>query len=319
MKPTIPHHPAAGPVFSRPGRKKEKLPPPASGDYNPKSSDYDRLIPSTHAVPEGNPPMNALVTPTRPGRWYTPEGTPCLTVPAARGGERDPTLRDARKRGLFPSVTGILDLISRPGLNAWIISQGILSSLTLPRLSGETEDAFAARIVKDMDAQRDNAALLGRRIHHALNQVLTNFLPEPEITPYLAGAAQWFDAVGLQPLLVEADLVSPDWGFGGRIDLYAKIEGRPALVDFKSQQVKKGKPNFYENWPLQLAAYRQLVRESGRTVDACYTVVIDSHPGQPVHVREWAAEELDFEAFAATFALWKYLKGYDPLAPAPPD
>jgi hypothetical protein len=257
--------------------------------------------------------MISLVTANKSAHWYTREGKPMHTVIGANGKERSATLRDARGLGLFPSVTSILDVIAKPGLVAWQVEQGIMASLTLPHAPDEPLDAFAQRVVIDMEAHRDNAAALGTRIHSAIDQVLNGFMPDPEMSPYLAEAGKWFDAVGLSPRLVEADMVSREWGFGGRMDLYAEVNGIPAVIDFKTQDVKKGKPKFYESWPLQLAAYRHMLREAGHPVEKCYSIVVDVNKGQPVHVKEWSADELDFVTFTATFALWKYLKGYQPL------
>lgn len=245
--------------------------------------------------------------------WYSREGHPTHTVIGSNGAERDTSLRDARKLGLFPSVTSILNVIAKPGLDSWIVSQGILAALTLPKNEGEPLDAFARRVVVDMDGQRDKAAVTGRRIHAAIDQLLSGMMPDPEMSPYLVSVGKWFDEIGLKPDLIEADMVSLEWGYGGRIDLYADIAGRPALVDFKSQDIKKDKPNFYESWPLQLAAYRQTLHEAGKPVHACYSVVVDTKKGCPIHVREWTAEELEFDAFAGAFTLWKYLKKYNPL------
>jgi hypothetical protein len=67
--------------------------------------------------------------------WYFPDGTPLHDVPRADGkGTRPTSLRDARKLGLFPSVTNVLGVIANPGLSAWKMEQAILSALT-PRLS----------------------------------------------------------------------------------------------------------------------------------------------------------------------------------------
>lgn len=52
--------------------------------------------------------------------WYFPDGTPLHEVPRADGkGQRPTSLRDARKLGLFPSVTNVLSILAKPGLDAW--------------------------------------------------------------------------------------------------------------------------------------------------------------------------------------------------------
>jgi len=93
-----------------------------------------------------------------------------------------------------------------------------------------------------------------------------------------------------------------------------------AVVDFKTQKVKRSakgeaKPTFYETWPLQLAAYRQAVLVSGaKHVTGLVSVVIDSTQPGPVHVKQWTDVDY-FGSFVAALALWKYVKGYDPVHP----
>ena len=75
------------------------------------------------------------------------------SVPSAKGTSqsatmRPTTLRDARKLGLLPSVTNVLGVINKPELVEWKMTQAVLAALTLPRLEGEGEDAFAKRVVE---------------------------------------------------------------------------------------------------------------------------------------------------------------------------
>ena len=53
------------------------------------------------------------------GHWYTKDGTPAYTT-MGKTGERNTTLRDARKLGLLPSVTTIIGQLSKTGLNTWL-------------------------------------------------------------------------------------------------------------------------------------------------------------------------------------------------------
>ena len=76
--------------------------------------------------------------------WYQRDGVACHTVPSLKGEPRPTTLRDARKLGLLPSVTNILGVIAKPELTAWLQEQAVMAALTLPRIAGETEDAFLA-------------------------------------------------------------------------------------------------------------------------------------------------------------------------------
>ena len=51
------------------------------------------------------------------GHWYDREGNPAYTVIGKNGKPRGTTLRDARTLNLCPSVTTILGVAARPGLD----------------------------------------------------------------------------------------------------------------------------------------------------------------------------------------------------------
>ena len=77
--------------------------------------------------------MPLLVTPESSSHWYDAAGNP----------RYDATLRTARKENLYPSVTSILSVVSKPGLDAWKMEQVALAALTLPRHPNEALDACA--------------------------------------------------------------------------------------------------------------------------------------------------------------------------------
>jgi hypothetical protein len=92
--------------------------------------------------------------------WYFPDGTPLHEVARADGKDTRPTsLRDARKLGLFPSVTNVLSILAKPGLDAW--KQVILAALSWMRNEDESLDDFAKRVLTDMTSEVNRAADLG--------------------------------------------------------------------------------------------------------------------------------------------------------------
>lgn len=272
-----------------------------------------------------------LVRPESGSHWYTPSGAPLHEVERADGkGTRPTTLRDARKLGLYPSVTNILSVLSRPGLDAWKQEQAILAALTLPRRNGETTDDFARRVVADMSQQVRDAADLGSAIHRAIElYAQSGKLPEnPEVARLFEPAKQWFDSQVDCVHSVEAAVAHPEWGFGGRVDLVATLRctGRPCVIDFKTQRTRLNKagqfaPIFHEVWPLQLEAYRQALvsRDPGLCGAETASVVIGSTDPVPVITHVWDPLEAPsrFRAFLAARQLWVWTRGYCPVADAP--
>jgi hypothetical protein len=277
-----------------------------------------------------------LIERQAPSHWYLQDGRPFHEIANASGtGNRAVTLRDARKVLAFPSVTNVLGVLAKPGLDAWKIEQGIMAALTLPRRPDEPLDAFARRVVEDMGEQVEKAADLGSAIHNACEvYALKKEVPtDPKLLGLFEPWRKWFDENVERIGSIEQTYVHHEHGYAGRVDMVALLKDIGwAVVDFKTQKVKRSakgeaKPTFYETWPLQLAAYRQAVLASGaKNITGLVSVVIDSVQPGPVAVRVWGdadgksenrnpKSDKYFEAFLAAVALWKYVKGYDPVHP----
>lgn len=263
--------------------------------------------------------------------WYFPDGTPLHEVARADGkGTRPTSLRDARKLGLFPSVTNVLSILAKPGLDAWKQEQAILAALTLPRNEGESLDDFAKRVLTDMTSEVGRAADLGSAVHAAIEGYAQGrWLPEDkEVARLFEPARQWFDAEVTQVHSVEIATAHHEWGYAGRVDLVATLKstGRPTVIDFKTQKVRRDKggnfkPILHDTWPLQLEAYHQALasRDNGLANAAIASVVIGSTDPVPVVTQVWddADKAGFFRAFLAARDLWVWQKNYCPVRDAP--
>ena len=263
--------------------------------------------------------------------WYLPDGTPYHDVPRADGnGTRSVTLRDARKVNALPSVTNILSVLSKPGLDAWKQEQAIMAALTLPKRDDESLDAFARRVVTDMSEQVRSAADLGSAVHAAIEVYLqTGEPPEnPDILRLFEPVKLWIDEHIERIGLVETVAVHSEFGYAGRIDLVAKLNstGTWAVIDFKTQKMKPDKKGvfqaaFYETWPLQLMAYFRALNHAGecsRRLEDIASVVINSVEPTPVQVKIWPRDEHEpfWQAFHCARELWCFTKGYRPAPTA---
>ncbi len=262
----------------------------------------------------------------RPGHWYKSLGNglaePCYEVPLKSGlGMKAVTLREARVLGLLPSVTNVLSILNKPLLNDWRVEQGIMAALTLPRLDGEPMDAFAKRVVTDMDTQRNTALDFGVEIHRAIEAELTqaHFIAPPAIEPFLASVRDWLRTRVLEIHGAELCVADPVLGYGGKLDLDCTLSGvGRAIVDFKSQRVRckpSGEPNpsFWDDWPIQLSGYGQCrVGQDGK-LPALVSVVIDSGTPGPVHTKVWEDTDTHWNAFVHTLMLWQHFKNDRPI------
>jgi hypothetical protein len=256
--------------------------------------------------------------------WYQRDGAPLHTVPSLKGEPRPTTLRDARKLNLLPSVTNVLGVIAKPELTAWLQEQAVMAALTLPRNAGESEDAFAQRVVADSQTTRDGAADFGTAFHAGAEHVAHALAVDEthQAAPWLHHYFSWFRHNVVKLRWTEAVLVHAALGYAGTSDLLIEhaVHG-PTLVDLKTMKGanrtgQKGvilKP--YKSWCYQLAAYRRALGEPVK----CMNLIVNSvEPSAPIeHV--WTEDELEngWEAFTAAHRLWVIEKGYAPCGGPP--
>jgi hypothetical protein len=265
------------------------------------------------------PASALLVRPQRDARFYDGEGRPVLYVPYAdpkREGEtRRVTLADARKLGLYPSVTTALSIIDRPAIRAWQATQYIMAALTLPRLPDETLDAFAVRVVEDGEAYRNQAADEGRDLHEAIADYLAgrdDYTYRGEWSAHLRAFATWWAGSGYRCLAAEHAFINRDLGYGGMVDALITDKDKPErledliICDWKTATTEPGKPvKFYDEWAIQLGGYAQ---RGPRLVNV---VISRTEPGR-IELKEWTDPELQWARFHAALCLWKLLNNYYP-------
>jgi hypothetical protein len=164
-------------------------------------------------------------------------------------------LRDARKLKLVPSVTTVIKCAAKPGLELWKTKQAILSALTLPKVAGEAEDAYLARILSDSQEQARKASERGTAIHAAIQGSFEDETIPEGMWPYAKGVmVELFSECGWGVWKPELSFAHP-YGFGGKCDLASK----EWIVDFKTKEFSKDEVNSLKTWEehaMQLAAYR---------------------------------------------------------------
>lgn len=241
------------------------------------------------------------------GHWYTRDGQPAYTQISAKGTERPTTLRDARKLGLVPSVTTILNVAAKPALEAWKVRQALLAALTLPQEEGESLDAFIKRADADAKEQAKQAAEEGTRIHTAIER---SYLGQGFDATYRehveAVKFAMKEHFGMQNWSAEKSFCSAR-GYGGRVDLHSK----DVVIDIKGKEFgPDDKVVAYDEQIMQLDAYRHgLGIPHARMANV---FVSRSHPGL-VKVIEHSTGT-HFEMFLCLLQYWKLSKDYDPMA-----
>ena len=234
------------------------------------------------------------------GHWYLPDGTPYYTVIGANGKERPATLRDARKVGAYPGVTGVIAMAARPGLEVWLRQQVLLAALTLPRLTGESEQSYLARVMKDAQEQGKKAAERGTEIHGALEKDVPSHHPlypwyevvTNEVTN-VCGPQQWKREKSYAYTFTDGS------GYGCKIDLHSDNW----VIDYKGKDDDVRETlAIYDEHAQQLAANRRAARLPG----ARCAIVFFGRQTPWAKFMEVEEEELKrgWDCFSALFSYW---------------
>jgi hypothetical protein len=246
--------------------------------------------------------MEIKERPSESGHWYTRTGEPMYQVKANSGQMRNTTLRDARKYNLVPSVTTILNVASKPGLEAWKQQQILLAAMTLPKRDDESLDQYAERVLRDSKEQASEARDLGTAIHA---KVQSAFEGGPPNESYLAVKAVLDQAYGKQEWISEKSFSHPQ-GFGGKCDLHCKA----AVVDIKTKAFSPSDdPQGYDEHLMQLAAYRSglILPEAN-----CANVFVSTTHAGLVSLYEWTKADVErgWLMFEALLKFWQAKNNY---------
>ena len=232
--------------------------------------------------------------------WYTRDGVPRYTVIGANGKERNTTLRDARKEGLVPSVTTVLNVAAKPALNLWLQRQVLMAALTLPRRDGESEDDWIARIMDDSKEQGRAAADAGTDIHASIQAFYEGKVAEKH-HDHVAACVNALEArFGRQAWIAERAF-GHEIGFGGKVDLHAPN----LVVDIKTKEfTDPSKIEAYDDHLMQLAAYRVGL---GMPAARCANIFVSRNAPGVVGIFEWDQEDLNrgWEMFHSLLTFWQ--------------
>lgn len=254
--------------------------------------------------------------------YYWPDGRPCYSVPnkSKPGEERPTTLRDAKKLGLLPSVSTILGIVAKPGLNGWAKEQVALAASDCGTWGEfEAREEWVKYVLRVADERMNSARDLGTEIHGAIERW---FIGAPNLgdwtieeSPYSLHIRAAVDAlkefgVWGQPFRSEKSFASPQ-GYGGKVDLSGTPE-HPWVVDFKCVD-RLDKKLDYPDRCQQLVAYSDGIFGLPTTTRVANVFISTSEPGKYL-LREWSEDEKSkgYKVFQAAFRLWREINDYRP-------
>ena len=267
--------------------------------------------------------------------WYGKGGEPMHEVPNASkpGLMRATTVRDARKLGLWPSVTTVQKTLAKGMmLDEWLIDQALYAALVhpkgFPRCTLQEDGsvsfkdpefvAWAKQCKADARAQVQVKAERGSilhdmmmRAHHAYDTV------PPQYLAHVDGMFEMLHArFGTRQWIAEGSFCNTELGFGGSIDLRTLPDDPdPIILDYKFKEfddTKKASYFIYDEHRMQLGGYSIGPGDytKARLFNAFSSI---TEPGL-VLIHEHSAEDAQYgrDLFLATLRVWQTQNGYAP-------
>jgi len=251
------------------------------------------------------------------GHWYDRQGNPAYSVIGKNGQQRATTLRDARSLDLCVSVSGVLAVAAKPGLDSWKQQNVLLAALTLPREPNEPEKDWLDRVMMDSKQTARVAADRGTSIHAIVQAFFEGALiPEhmPMCRPVEEAIKTHFGPLLLLPELSFAHSL----GYGGKADLIAKSRHNfdGVAIDIKTKETEDiSKAEIYPEHGMQLAAYRQgfnMPKARCANVFVGYKMVNGNPSFTGVKIVEHEAADLDryWLMFTKLLEFWQLKNNY---------
>ena len=240
--------------------------------------------------------------------WYDQEGQSQYTIIGANGRERNTTLRDAKKHNYVPSVTSVMNIIAKPSLDYWKLTQALNEALSTPKEEGESIDSFIYRCTQASKEIGLAAAKEGTRIHDLIEKGFTENVSSP---PY-AAIREYFDFRYPDKEWIAEGSFCSELGYGGKIDLHSK-EG--IFIDFKTKDnIKNKKPSglAYDEYGMQLSAYAQGCGFADKAERV--SIFVDRKDTSYISCYRWEEDPhaTHRDMFNNILSYWKLVKNYDP-------
>ena len=191
---------------------------------------------------------------------------------------------------IVPGATTITGLLAKPYLIKWANDLGLegIDSSTYTDEAAKVGTLAHALIQADLQGETlDMRQYSPIQIDLAENAILSWY--------------EWKKHHDIQPIHCEVPFISDRMLYGGIVDCYCILDGKPTLLDFKTGKA------IYPEYFVQLAAYAELLRENGCQVDECRILRIGRDETEGFEERSVADTRKWFEVFQHLLAVY-YLK-----------
>ena len=186
-----------------------------------------------------------------------------------------------------PGATTITGLRAKPYLIRWANNLG---------LEGIDSDKYrdAAADIGTLAHAMIQAHIQGEELNLETWSKMEIDLAENAVLSYL----NWEKGHTIEPIICEQPLVSETYRFGGTVDCYCKLDGRPVLIDFKTGKA------IYDEYFWQVSAYAEILREHGYQVDEVKILRVGRDPSEGFEERGITDTKGYFAAFSCLLDLY---------------
>jgi hypothetical protein len=248
--------------------------------------------------------------------FYNIHGNPCHTQTIKggpnKGKQRNTTKADAKRKGLFPSVSAYTGMMAKEWLLAWSIKGVLDIAYDQPAIAGEDQDGWRKSITQKWDKLKMEPAERGTALHAAIEDYYT---AEPWTVSeddyyFCMPVIHKLEDLGVEVEHAEKVVVNASMGYAGTADI---IEKTGQIDDFKSKDFK-GRDTVIPSFDhcMQLAAY--FVAANGHDdFLPCRNIYFCRNEPDKVAVKEWTPDDLKtgWEAFQACLTLYRLTTGFD--------
>ena len=236
-----------------------------------------------------------IIRQNQSSHYYWPDGRPAFEVNSADGKKKvKTTIVQAKKLGLYPSVTTVMKVIDKPEIDTWRVERAIKASISSRREAGERIKTFIERIVEKAQSRSTKAVNFGSDIHSYIEAKLNGQSFESIYIPAKTkdSIAKHLETHVTAPNC-EVVAINKELGYGGTIDLICTLsDGRRCMYDFKTQGTKPARSfMYYRDFIIQLGAYSLCDK-----FDCVRSLIISSTEAGRIEFKEYTPEEISWGA-----------------------
>jgi len=206
-------------------------------------------------------------------------------------GDRYYPVESGGKITWYPSVTTVLSVINKPGLNFW---RGNVGNEEAEKISSE-------------------AATLGKYVHAGCKKINEGGLPDdenPQVQELLVSYWDWHNRTVDQIFHVEEPVFSKRYQFAGTPDLICKLKGdsRLTLIDIKTSK------QIWLDMELQLAGYALAIEEQRAVLPEYANMrrlivrIRKDNPSKLPEIKEYESVSHAGNAFLCALGLYRFFR-----------